>query len=184
MKKALLIACALAAVLAGACSKQALKVTYDKQITYIEGFISAQMKADTNATLTRNEGAYRLTLHDTLDVNRDSLRMGGRVSLYYACYVLSSSSVSNSNLVATNKQDIATAAGWNLTNTSQFKLDTLTLDGTLLNGFRMGLQGVQPKDEAYILFTGEYGYGKQERGTIPAKSALAYHIWIEKIDND
>lgn len=184
MKRALLIAGALIAVLTWACTKQSLKATYDKQTTYIESFITAQMKADTNARLTRNQGAYRLTLHDTLDVHRDSLRAGGRVSLFYACYVLSSSSVSASNLVATNRKETATAAGWKLTDTLQFRQDTLTLDGTLLNGFYMGLEGVQPKDEGYILFTGEFGYGKLERGTIPAKSALAYHIWIDDIYNE
>jgi HAD superfamily hydrolase (TIGR01509 family) len=44
-----------------------------------------------------------------------------------------------------------------------------------------GLAGVQPQDEGYILFTGKYGYGKNEKGTIPALSALAYYILIDEI---
>lgn len=183
MKKALVII-ALVATVAGACTKQALRTTYDKQITVIESFITAQMKADSTATLTRNQGAYRLTLHDTLDVNRDSLMYGGQLTWDYACYILSSASVSSSNLVATNLEKVAIGAGWELSDSLQFHPVTLTLDNTLLNGLQMGLQGVQPQDEGFILFTGEFGYGNIERGTIPAKSALAYHYWIHSISND
>ena len=167
-----------------ACSRESLKATYDKQVTFIEGFISAQMKADTNATLVHNGKAYRLTLHDTLDRvlgPRESLLDGGKVSLYYACYTLTGSSLSAGNLVATNVKDIARQAGWNLSDTLRYKLDTLTLDNTLVRGLADGLAGVQPGDEGYILFTGKYGYGKTERGTIPALSALAYYILIEEI---
>lgn len=170
-----------------ACSRESLKATYDKQITFIEGFISAQMKADTNATLVHNGKAYRLTLHDTLDRvlgQRDSLRDGGKVSLYYACYTLNGSTISADNLVATNVKSIARQAGWNLTDTLRYKLDTLTLDKSLVSGLHEGLQGVQPFDECVVLFTGEFGFGNTERGTIPARSALAYLFWIENIDNE
>ena len=185
MKRSTLILTAvLAAAAIAACTKQSLQATFDKQTTYIESFISAQMKADTNATLTKYGGAYRLVLHDTLPAGRDSLRWGGKVSLYYACFTLTSSSVSTANLVATNLEDVATQAKWTLSDESRFKLDTLTLDGALLSGLAGGLLGVQPRDEGYILFTGKYGYGKSERGTIPAMSALAYYYWIEEIYNE
>lgn len=186
MKRAtrILLTAAVAAVFLGACAKQSLKATYDKQTANIESFLNAQMKADTLATLTRNQGAYRLTLHDTLDARRDSLRFGGRAALYYACYLLTGSSLSASNLVSTNLKDIATASNWKLSDTLQFKLDTLTLDKTLLNGLQMGLQGVQQYDEGFILFTGEYGFGNIQSGTIPARSALVYYIWINEIFNE
>ena len=188
MKKGsvILLACLVLAGL-GACSKASLKATYDKQATYIEGFITAQMKADTNATLVRNGNAYRLTFHDTLDRifgQRDSLREGGQVALYYACYTLTSSTVSASNLIATNVEAIAEQAKWELSDTLRFKLDTLTLDKSLVSGLYEGLQGVQQYDECVVLFTGEFGFGNAERGTIPARSALAYQFWIEKIDNE
>jgi len=178
----------LAAAAVIACTKQSLKTTYDKQTSYIESFITAQMKADTNARLMRNEGAWRLILHDTLDrvyPGRDSLRDNGLVALYYACFTLTSASISKNNLVATNLKPMADAAGWVLSDSARiFKPDTLKLDGRLVDGLRMGLYGVQPGDEGYILFTGEYGYGKNERGTIPAMSALVYQIWIEAIKNE
>ena len=185
MKRSTLIFSAvLAAVMVAACTKQSLQTTFDKQTTYIENFISARMKADTNATLTRNGGAYRVTLHDTRPPERDSLKWGGKVSLYYGCFTLSSASITSSNLVATNLKDLAKQAGWTLSDTTRFKLDTLTLDSALLTGLSDGLAGVQPQDEGYILFTGKYGYGKNERGMIPALSALAYYFWIDDIFNE
>ena len=182
MKRIVLIVTALALV-AWACTKQSLKTTYDKQATYIESFVAAQMKADEKATLVKNEGAWRLTLNDARDPG-DSLLAGGEVTLEYASYVLTGSTVSASNLIETNKKEIADAAKWTLTNEDVFRPVTLTLDKSLVDGLRMGLHGVQPGDEAYILFTGEFGYGNKENGTIPAKSALVYHVWIESIRNE
>ena len=79
---------------------------------------------------------------------------------------------------------IAEQAKWELSDTLRFKLDTLTLDKSLVSGLYEGLQGVQQYDECVVLFTGEFGFGNAERGTIPARSALAYQFWIEKIDNE
>lgn len=187
-KNTVILAATLAAFwLAGACNRESLKATYDKQATYIEGFVSAQMKADTNATLVRNGNAYRLTLHDTLDRlfgQRDSLTQGGRASVYYACFTLTGSTISSSNLVSTNIREIAESAGWSLSDTTRYKLDTLVLDNSLVKGLQEGLEGVQQYDECIVLFTGESGFGNRQRGTIPARSALAYQFWIENIDNE
>ena len=103
MRKLILIG--LSALLLAACTKQSLQSTYDKQTSYIESFVSTQMGKDATATLTRNGGAYRLNLQDTLDPTRDSLAWGQRVSLRYACFTLTSASLSASNLVATNRPD-------------------------------------------------------------------------------
>ena len=184
MKRSTLI---LLALLLAACTKQSLQTTYDKQTTNIESFISAQMKSDPHATLVHNEGSYRVNLHDTLDATlhrTDSLQWGGKVALYYGCFVFSGTAISTGNLVATNIKDLAATAKWQLTDQSIYKLDTLTLDKNLLPGLANGLVGVQPLDEGYILFTGKYGYGASEKGTIPARSALAYYFWIENISNE
>lgn len=165
------------------CTKQSLKTTYDKQAGYIDSFVQTQMKADPQATLVRNEGAWRLTLADHKDPG-DSLLAGGQVILEYASYILTGASISASNLIETNKKEIADAANWKLSDSTIFQPVTLTLDKTLVDGLRMGLHGVQPGDEAYILFTGEYAYGNKENGTIPAKSAMVYHVWIESIKNE
>lgn len=182
--KRLVLIIAAAAALAAACTKQSLQATYDKQTTFIENFIAAQMKADSEATLVRKGGAYRLTLQDHGDPAADSLALGGQVTLYYGCFVLTGATLNASNLVSTNLQDLATQAKWTVTDTDRFQLLTLTVDDTLLEGLRDGLQGVQPGDQGYILFTGKYGYGSAEKGTIPARSALAYYFWIESINNE
>lgn len=186
MKKSTFILLIL--VVLAACSKQSLQVTYDKQITNIESFIQNLLNKDPDARLIKEEeGVYRVNLHDTLDrvlSRTDSLEWGGEVSLYFACFTLTSSSLSNANLVATNLKELAEQAKWSLSDESIFKLDTLKLDNNLVPGLAKGLKGVQPLDEGYILFTGKYGYGKAERGTIPARSALAYYYWIENISNE
>lgn len=177
----------LLVLLLAACTKQSLQTTYDKQTSNIESFISTNMGRDATATLVRNEGAYRLNLHDTLDATlhrTDSLDWGGQVALYYGCFIFSGTSLSFTNLVATNSRELAKEAGWKLTDESRYKLDTLTLDKSLLPGLASGLVGVQPMDEGYILFTGKYGYGGSQKGTIPARSALAYYFWIENISNE
>lgn len=170
-------------VIGWGCTKQSLKATYDKQAGYIDSFVQAQMKADPEATLVRNEGAWRLTLQDHKD-SGDSLLAGGQVTLEYASYILTGATISASNLIETNIKEVATAANWKLSDSTIFQPVTLTLDKTLVEGLRMGLHGVQPGDEAYILFTGEFAFGNKENGTIPAKSALVYHVLIESIKNE
>ena len=186
MRRSTLLTLAVFVLGLAACAKQQLKTTYDKQATYIESFVSTRMKADTNATLVRNGGAYRLTLHDTLDRRNprtDSLEYGGSVGLYYACYTLTSANVSSGNLISTNLEALAQSAGWKVTDTTLFKLDTLRLKTTLVEGLRLGLHGVQPGDEAFILFTGEYAF-ESAQGMIPARTALVYQVWIANIDNE
>ncbi len=184
MKRTVLIFLSLALA---ACAKESLQATYDKQTSYIEGFLSTQMQRDPTATLLIRDGVYRLNMHDTLDATlhrTDSLHVGGKVALYYGCFTLTGNTVSSSNLVATNLKELAIQAKWNLTDTTRYKLDTLRLGADLVPGLRNGLLGVQAGDQGYILFTGKYGYGNTERGTIPAKSALAYQIWIESVKNE
>ena len=92
--------------------------------------------------------------------------------------------MSTSNLIETNIIEIARQARWDLTDTTIFQPSTFRLDNNLVEGLRLGLHGVQPQDECYILFTGEYGYGNKENGTIPAKSALVYYILVENVANE
>ena len=185
-----LISVLLLAVFAGifpACNKEAVQMAYDKQETNIANFVEAQLKADKTATVTYKDGVVRVVLHDTLHregLMADTLRSGGTVSFYYAGYTLSGASVSSSNLFATNHKKTADAAGWKLSDTTAFHIQTLTLEDRLLPGLQRGLEGVRNQDECYILFSGKYAYGSHAQGTIPAKSALVYHIWVESISND
>jgi hypothetical protein len=186
----ILIPALLLAAIAGflpACNKEAVQLAYDKQETSIASFVEAQRRADETATVTYKDGVVRVVLHDTLTregLLADTLSMGGTVSFYYAGYTLSGSNVSSSNLFATNHQRTADAAGWKLSDTTAFHIQTLTLDDKLLEGLQRGLEGVRNQDECYILFSGKYAYGSRVQGTIPARSALVYHIWVNSISND
>lgn len=189
MKKStrILVTALLLAGLIPACNKQSVQLAYDKQETNIAQFVETQLKTDETATVTYKDGAVRVVLHDTLQregLLADTLRTGGTVSFYYAGYTLTGTSVNSSNLFATNHRKTADAAGWRLSDTTAFKIETLTLDDRLLEGLQRGLEGVRNQDECYILFSGKYAYGSHVQGTIPARSALVYHIWVNSISND
>lgn len=187
-RSTLILSCFLTLGLVVACVKQSLQTTYDKQTSFIDNFVATQMKTDTTATLARNGGSYRLTLADTLDRvfgERDSLKAGNRVAMWYACFILTGNSISTANLVATNVREVAEMAKWTLADsTNIFHLDTIRVDKKLVEGLYLGLQGVQQFDHGYVLFTGEYGFGNMARGTIPARSALVYQYIIDEIFDD
>ena len=189
MKKStcILISFLLLALLVPACNKAAVQLAYDKQETNISKFVESQLKKDTTATVTYKDGTVRIVLHDTLrreGILADTLQTGGTVSFYYAGYTLTGASVSNSNLFATNHKKTADAAGWKLSDTTAFNIMTLTLDDRLLDGLQRGLEGVRGQDECYILFSGKYAFGSRIQGTIPARSALVYHVWVNSISNE
>lgn len=189
MKKStrILASVLLLAALVPACNKAAEQQTYDKQETNISKFVEDQLTKDKTATVAYKDGAVRVVLHDTLrreGILADTLRTGGTVSFYYAGYTLTGASVSNSNLFATNHKKTADAAGWKLTDTTAFNIMTITLDDRLLDGLQRGLEGVRGQDECYILFSGKYAYGSHAQGTIPARAALVYHVWVNSISND
>ena len=183
----ILSAVLLFAALASACNKQSVQSAYDKQETNIASFVEAQRKADANATVTYKDGTVRIVLHDTTareGLLADTLQMGGTVSFYYAGYTLTSANISNANLFATNPKATADAAGWKISDTTAFNIETISLDDRLLDGLQRGLEGVRGQDECYVLFSGKYGYGNNKQGTIPARSALVYHVWVNSISND
>ena len=189
MKKStcILASVLLLAALVPACTKLSVQQAYDKQETNIAKFVESQLKADETATVTYKDGAVRIVLHDTLrreGILADTLRTGGTVSFYYAGYTLSGSSISSSNLFATNHKSTANSAGWRLSDTTAFNIMTITLDDRLLDGLQRGLEGVRGQDECFILFSGKHAYGSRVQGTIPARSALVYRIWVNSISND
>ena len=186
-RSSLLLSALLTLGLVFGCTKQSVQAVYDKQETNISSFVEAQVKKDSTATVTYKNGTVRLTLHDTLGregLRADSLSAGGIVSFYYAGYVLKGSNVSRDQLFATNHKATADAAGWNISDTTAFQIETLPLDDSLLPGLYNGLEGVRNQDECFILFSGKYAYGSHTQGTIPARSALVYHIWVSSISND
>ncbi len=183
MKNTLYItACTLAVIAACSCTKKSDESTYATQETRIETFVSSQMSANDSASVVTNSGSTRLIL---VEGEGDTLEENGTVSFYYAGYVMTSTSISSSNLFATNREELAEELGWSLSSDDAFDILTVNLAETdLIDGLKNGLIGVQGGEECYILFSGQHGYGGKTLGTISANSALAYHIWVESISND
>ncbi len=180
MKPSKLIAILFLALVIYACTKEEIKTTYSRQETNIESFVNSMMNTVDTAYVVYNKGVSRLVT--VYGQEGDSLKSNGTVSFYYAGYVLTGTSISNSNLFATNSSEIAAAAQWTLSDEDAFEVKTVKLnDKNLVEGLKRGLIGVKPGEECYILFSGKYGFGKRPLGTIPANAALVYHIWVESI---
>ena len=173
---------ALSIMLAAAllsCSKQSLQNTYDAQEKKIESFASARNGI---ATLYK-DGSVRVIMQE--GHTADSLLSSGAVTFYYAGYILNGTSVSARDMFATNRQVEAEAAGWDPQDEDAFSPVTVAMDSNdLIEGLRNGLLGVRGGEECYILFSGKHAYGKRALGTIPAKSALVYHVWVESMTNE
>ncbi|MCR5003608.1 MAG: FKBP-type peptidyl-prolyl cis-trans isomerase [Bacteroidales bacterium] len=168
--------------LAAGCSKENLETKFANQETKIETFVTNQMASNDTATVKYNGGTTILTI---VPGEGDSLATDGVITFYYAGYVFNSASVSSSNLFTTNKEEIATAASWNTSGENQYEALTVRLsEADFVKGLKNGLPGLKAGDEAYILFSGKYGFGDKVLGTIPANSALVYHVWVESISNE
>lgn len=163
------------------CSKQQLQTTYDSQDKKIDSFIQSQLSGGRAIRVYADGGVNRLVLVE--GTGEDSLSTRGTVSFFYAAYTFSGS-VSASNLFATNSESTAASAGWDKLTDSDFAAKTLNIgNDTMVEGLRKGLFGVKEGQECYIIFSGKYGFGSKPIGTIPANSALLYHIWVDSIDN-
>ncbi len=170
---------ALLAMLFSGCTKQSLETSYNNQETKIDNYISALVTKD-SIRVVHNAGAHRAVL---VEGEGEPLSNKGSVAFYYAGYVFNGN-ISSSNLFATNHEPTATSSSFNAPGFPlEVRIEDMS-DSQLLKGLYNGLVGVQAGEECVILFSGKYGFGKKAVGTIPANSALAYHIWVESINND
>ncbi|MGN1232990.1 MAG: FKBP-type peptidyl-prolyl cis-trans isomerase [Candidatus Cryptobacteroides sp.] len=180
MRKIFVLAAVLV-VLSVSCTKEQRKSMLTKQETNIESFTKSILSKVDTAYVVQHRGVTRVVVAPG---QGDSLETG-LVSFYYAGYVLSSSSLSASNLFATNSEEVAGTSNWQLSGEDQFEILTLDIgNDDIVEGLRYGLEGVRAGQECYILFSGKYGFGKKPLGTIPANAALAYHVWVESIANE
>lgn len=191
---------------AGSCVKEKLETFYSKQDTQIDAYMtkarvvkrdSIKLEITPNADdPTKNDTTkVKVEWEDSLDViyNKGSVRLiktegsgpaleeGGSVSFYYAGYVFTSNP---SSLFATNHQETAAGAGFNLTD-DEYQIFEADMRSTkLLEGVRNGLVGVRSGEECEIAFSGKYGFGDEVFGTIPVNSALLYKIWVVGVSNE
>lgn len=187
-KKITAFAVCLTAILTISCSKQNLKTAWATQEERIDSFIaSLSTEGDPNDPdaiyaheVVYNGGSSRVVMRAGTG---DALVNGGTVSFYYTGYVFTGN-MSASNIFATNNQATAQANGWEVTD-ADYSIKTVTLgsDDGLLTGLHNGLVGVRAGEICYILFSGQYGFGKRQVEAVPANSALLYEIQVESVTN-
>ena len=180
---------------ASSCMKEKLAATYNSQEASIDKYITGSMYVkrsgvsekpgnDTTWTdtlrIVRNGGVNRLVQKEGLG---EELKPGGNIAFYYAGYIFKGSKNSNI-LFATNRQEIAAEKKWELTDASYEMLQLDLAKTRLIEGLRKGLIGVKGGEECEIMFSGQYAFGDNEFGTIPANSALLYYIWVEAVSNE
>lgn len=176
MKRLTVIFLCLTAALS--CLKQNREMIYANQETRIATFL--QSKVSDTTWFVNNDGAYRLTLKAG---SGEALRSNGTVSFYYGGYVFNGS-VSSGNLFATNHKETASKASWDTSDESRFVILTRSLpEANFVDGLARGLVGAQPGEHAYIVFSGQFGFGSRIHGSIPPNSALIYEVWIEGVNN-
>lgn len=173
-------AIAIAAILAYSCTSETLQQTYSSQDAKIESFVEKELASKPQSRAVYNDGVVRLVLAEG---SGDELRSDGTLSMYYAGYNFTNGSISDQALFVTNNKDVAAAAHWELSGEPSFEPVTINMNEDLLDGLKKGLVGVKRGEECYILFSGKHAFGKVSVGTIPAKAPLAYHIWVNDIEN-
>ena len=147
---------ALAAGLLPACNKEAVQLAYDKQETNIANFVEAQRKTDKTARVTYKDGVVRVTMHDTL--TREGLL---------------------ADTLHTGGTVSFYYAGYTLTSASVSSSNLFATN----HKKTADAAGWQLSDTtAFHIRT--LTYGSKAQGTIPARSALVYHIWVNSISND
>lgn len=186
IKTILLICICLASV---SCLKEKREATYNSQESKIDQYISSNMyvkttedgKTETDTLrVVYNGGSSRLVIKEGIG---EELKPNGTVSFYYAGYSFSGSK-NYSYMFATNHEQTATAAKWELTD-AQYNVYTVNLqDSAIIEGLRHGLTGVKSGETCQILFSGKYAYGKRPLGIVPANSAILFEIWVEGVSNE
>lgn len=170
-----------AATATAACGKSDAESDFTTQDTNIESIVSSLSADNEGSVVEYFDGPVRVT---TVSGTGEALKDGGTVSFYYGVYRISGSSLSSGDLVATNSKEYAESAGWSVSDTTLYKISTVSLsDDQLVKGLRKGLVGVKAGDQCYVLFNGRYGFGKHKVGKVPGNSALAYHLQITEVAN-
>ena len=203
MNRIIKIAAAVTALVLSGCT-QSLENTYSNQESRIDSFLeSTQKKIYDSAPpeaaegeegydeymaylelldmglgqITYNRNSNRLTLYPGTG---EALSSSGKAVIYYALYTFNGN-ISAGNLVFTNHEGTATESRWEVTSPSYDPIQVDLTDKNMVKGLKNGLEGVRQGEECYIVFSGKYGYGNKVQGSIPANSALLYHVWVESV---
>ena len=169
--------CLTLLVMTAACKKEERELMFTNQETKIEAYVQKCLSGGSATRVEYLDGAVRLVLTEGSDVD---LNARGRVTFLYAGYDFTSGSIAETNMFATNNPSLS----WNVSDSTVFQPVTVDMaEGSLMEGLQKGIIGVRAGEECYILFSGKYGLGKNRLGTIPANAPLAFHLWIQNVEN-
>ncbi len=102
---------------------------------------------------------------------------------YSGAVISGSGSSSGLTMFGTNHYLTALFTGWTLEEGDDEALKVSLTDNTVVEGLRNGLVGVREGEVCDIVFTGEYGLGKRDKGVVSGNSALLYRVWVDSISN-
>ena len=172
--------CLLVLAALTACGESALETTYSSQAKKIDDYVTKQLESHPEYRVVYDGGVVRLVVAE----GEGAEAAKGDPVIYYAGYNFNSGSVAATSLFATNDADIAASAHWDITDSTLFRPVTVTLGkDPLVSGLQVGLTGVKTGEDCFVFFTGKYGFGKHQIGTIPANAAICYHIRVEEPEN-
>lgn len=144
-------------VLAVSCESE-YQTTLVDQESFIDKYITSQF-ADN--TVIRNEGVNRVIIKEG---NGQTIEKGDRVSFYYAGYVLTAQGPS---LLFTTDQATVTIG-----------------EGDLIKGLDIGLVGARNGEESLLIFTADYGYGRNSVNLVPEASALLFQTVVTHVQKN
>lgn len=161
------------------CSKN--EGIYSAQEKLINKYIETQQKSFPDAKITYNSGAVRFTIKEGTGAG---VNAKGKVTVYYSGYILSkSATIEPKSLFATNRKENAKELGLDISDETKFAPIIISLkDKTISEGLRNGLANIKTGEECIILFSSKYGYKGEKVGIIPAHSPMAFHIWVQNIN--
>jgi len=129
----------------------------------ISQWLESEMEAHQDYSSAYKDGVIRLT---TVKGSGEGLAESDSLTFNYSLSAFSKGSISSTKYFSNMDEDPARI---------EFGRDKL------LKGLEMGLEGVREGECCYIVFSSDFGYGRQRAGTIPANTALAYEIKVVSI---
>lgn len=175
-----IIVSAFAAILFSTSCSKSLEGSFNKQEENIEAIVASLTKSQSPDTLTYRNGSVRVML---VQGSGEPLSKNGKVSFWYEAYRITGETLNANDLLATNSKELAESVGFPISDSTILAVKTLDLSGDgVVEGLRNGLVGVRSGEECVVLFSGRHGFRKRA-GTLPANSALAYHLLIESVSN-
>ncbi len=147
----------LTAVLLAASCQSEVREANISQEKAIDNYVQQQFP---DIPVEHIEGITRVLVNDLSSGASPVVEKGDSLYIYYAGYTFDSAPsacfVQDSGMVQVGK-------------------------GSLIHGLDKGLVGVKQSQEVLLLFSSQYGYGKDIVGLVPENTALAFDVAVARV---